>query len=435
MKRALVLVALAAASSAEADVFDTFGFSPRAAAMSGAMTAEAKDYTAVFYNPALLMRPTDSTFGLTLNFYRPSTEVTATDPGKMLDCTYCTPPDTVGTSLGVAGPLGGKLHNRVALGLGAHLPFQRLLHVDMPDPNRPFWYTYQSNSERIELFAAIGVKIFDWLQVGVGVQALADLVGPGAEATVDLFSKQVTVRQIDSELQTRVAPNAGLVIQPIPRLRFGFTYRAEMQLKLVIPATVALEGVGTLGFRIEGVTHYSPHTFNLGIAWDVTDEFTLSLDGSYQMWSRAPSPYMHIKIDLSGDVLKALGLDQALDLESPDQNPGFQDTISGKIGAEYRLNKRFSARAGGFYRPTHVPRQNVPGTNILDGNTVGGTVGVGFNFDDPLEIFAAPITIDLAAMAAAVLPRETLKEPTDTVPSYTYSAKVFGLSAAVRYDF
>lgn len=434
MRRALC-AALLLARGAHADVFDSFGFSPRATAMSGTMTAEAKDYTAAFYNPALLMRPTEATFGLTLNFFRPITEVSSKDMVKELDCTYCTPPDTIGTSLGIAGPLGGKLHNRVALGIGAHLPFQRLLRVHLPDPNRPFWYTYQSHSERIELFAAVGVKIFDWLQVGVGVQALADFVGTGAETQVDLFSKQVTVRQIDSELQTRVAPNVGLLIAPIPRLRFGFTYRSEMSLHITIPATVDLQGVGVLAFTIQGVTHFTPHTFNLGVAWDVNDELTLTLDGSYEMWSRAPSPYVNIAFNLDGEVLRALGLDTALDLESPNQPPGFQDTLTAKLGGEYRLNKRFAARAGGFYRPTHVPRQNAPGTNILDGTTIGGSLGLGFNFDDPLEIFAAPITIDLAVLAAGILPREAVKEPTDPVPSYSYSGKVFGINAAVRYDF
>src|SRR6516164_8249398 len=104
MRCALLFGALFWALQARADVFSTFGFSPRAIAMSGAMTAEAKDYSAVFYNPALLMRPADSTFGLSLSFFRPITDVTATDTSKMLDCSKCTPPDTVGTSLGIAGP-------------------------------------------------------------------------------------------------------------------------------------------------------------------------------------------------------------------------------------------------------------------------------------------------------------------------------------------
>jgi len=435
MTRAAALGALCFCAAAHADVFDTFGFGPRATAMGGAMTAEANDFTAAFYNPALLIRPPESTLGITFAFFKPVTEVTATSNNAMLDCTYCAPPDTVGTSVGIAGPLGGRLKKRVALGIGAHLPFQRLVHVNMPDPSRPFWATYQANSERLTVFAGGAIRIFDWLSIGLGIQALADLVGTGADTRVDVFSKQVKAQQLDAELQTRVAPNAGFIIQPIPSLRFGFNYRSEMQLRVVIPATVELDGIGSLAFKLEGVTHFSPHTFNLGVAWDVTDQFTLSAEGSYQMWSRMPSPYMHITIDVGGRVLDALGLDSALDLESQPASPGFQDTITAKLGGEYRLTKRFAARLGGFFRPTAVPRQSAPGTNILDGNTLAGTAGVGFNFDDPLEVFQAPITIDISGLAAMALPRQATKEPTDSVPSYSYSAKIFGMSAAVRFDF
>lgn len=433
MRRLAAVAAALAAGGAFADVFDTFGFSPRATAMSGAMTAEATDYTASFYNPALLIRSPDATFGATVSYFAPLAEVSLQEPPDTE--LWFRPPATTGVSLGIAGPLGGKLNKRVALGIGAHVPFQKLVRVQMPNPDKPFWYHYQSHSERLELFAGIAVKIFDWLQLGLGVQALADLKGENTATTVDLFSKQVTARSIDAELRTRVAPNVGLIVQPIPSLRFGFTYRSEMMLNVSIPATVNLEGVGELMLNIEGTTHFSPHTFNLGVAWDITPEFTLALDGSYQMWSRTPSPYLTISIDVGGDVLEKLGLDAALDVVSPSQPAGFQDTITGKIGAEYRLNKRFAARAGGFYRPTPVPKQNISGSNVLDGTTVGGTVGIGFNFDDPLEVFAAPITIDLAGMAAAVLPREAVKEPFDRVPSYSYSAKIFGVNAAIRYDF
>jgi long-subunit fatty acid transport protein len=208
-----------------------------------------------------------------------------------------------------------------------------------------------------------------------------------------------------------------------------------MSLLVQIPATVELQGIGTLAFVVQGVTHYSPHTITGGVAFDVTDDFTLALDVEYAMWSRAPSPYVDIKLGLSGDVIKALGLDSALNLQSPAQPPNFQDTITGRIGGEFRVNKRFAARAGAFYKPTPVPRQDVALTNILGGDTIAGTVGAGFNFDDPLEVFQAPINIDLGGMLAFVLPRNAMKDPTDSVPSYTYKGTVYGVNAAVRYEW
>jgi len=435
MSRRLAVIAALLSLPASADVFDTFGFGPRSTAMAGAMTAEANDYSAVFYNPALLVTRRDATVGAAIQWYRPDMSVVSNDPSKMLDCRFCQPPDTVGTSIGIVGPLSGKVRNRVALGVGLHLPTQRLLHVDLPDPNRPYWYDYQSHSERIEVWTAISIRLFDWLTIGAGVQALADLVGSGAETAVDLFSKQVTVRQIDSSLQTRVAPNFGILVQPIRRLRIGVSYRGEMSLLVQIPATVNLQGVGTLAFVVQGITHYSPHTITGGVAFDLTEDFTLSADAEYQLWSKAPSPYVDIQLGLTGDVIKALGLDAALNLQSPSQPPNFQDTITGRLGAEWRVNKRFVARAGAFYKPTPIPKQDAQLTNVLGGDTVAGTLGVGFNFDDPLEVFQAPINIDLGGLLAFVLARQTMKEATDPVPSYTYSGRVYGLNLAVRYEW
>lgn len=435
MKRALWVGAVLVSGLAHADVFDTYGFGPRSTAMAGAMVAEANDYSAVFYNPALLVTRKDATVGATFNWFRPSMSVTPIDSSRSVNCDYCQPADTLGTSVGIVGPLSGRVKNRLALGVGLHLPTQRLLHVSMPDPNRPFWNEYQANSEALELFAALSARITDWLTAGVGVQILADLGGSGAQTAVDLFSKQVTVRQVDSALQTRASPTFGLLVQPIPRLRIGASFRWETALDLAIPAQVELTGVGTLAFTVQGTTHFRPHTLQFGVAFDVSDDFTIALDGEYQMWSRAPSPYVNIKLGLTGDVVKALGLDSAFDLESPGQPPNFQDTLSGRLGMEYRVSKRFAARAGVFFKPTPVPKQDAALTNILGGDTVAGTAGLGFNFDDPLEIFQAPIHIDIGGVLAAVLQRQTMKDSTDPVPSYTYSGKVFGLNAAVRYEW
>ena len=426
---------LLGASLAHATIYDTYGFGPRAASMGGAMTAEAKDYTATFYNPALLVERKDVNFGLSFQWNKLDGQVARKDNGRELDCTYCSPPDSVGYTLGLLFPLGGKVKNRVALGVALYVPSGKLVRVLAPERSAPFWYHYQSHPERVTIHAGLGIKIFDWWTIGLGVEALADIVGSGAKVSVDLFNKTVKASQIDAHLATRLAPMFGLQIKPKDWLRFGVTYRSEMALKYEIPASVDLEGIGVLAFIIQGYTHYTPHIVAVGAAWDITDDFTVSIDGEYQRWSAAPSPYVDLSIDLSGDTLAALGLDKALDITSSVQKPGFVDTFNARIGFEYRISKRVAGRLGGFYRPTPVPKQDAPGTNILDGNTLGIAAGLGFNFDDPLEIFQAPVNIDLATQAQFLLPRESNKELTDPVPSYTYSGKMVGLTIVVRYDF
>lgn len=433
--RLLILVVAALSGAARAEEFTTFGFGARAAAMAGALTADANDFTAVFYNPALMTNRKDINFGASVNWYRTITEVDSKIPARTIDCTYCSPPDTVGFSLGILAPLGGKVKNRVALGLGIYIPTERLLRVLAPNTDQPFWYHLNSHNERLIVYVGLAVKIVDWLSVGVGVQALADLVGNGANVKVDLFSKRVDAQVIDSHLAAHVAPVFGLQVKPFERLRFGVTYRWEMSLRYEIPATIDLEGIGSLAFEAHGYTHYSPHTIVFGVAFEPHPDLTIALDGELALWSAAPSPYLGMTMDLSGQTLEALGLGSALDLAAEPAKPGFANTFGGKLGIEYRPWKRFSGRAGIFYRPTPVPKQNASNTNILDASSIGLSIGGGFNFDDPLEIFQSPIHIDLAGQGQFMFTRETVKDTTDPVPSYTYGGRSFGVNAALRYDF
>ncbi|MDP1828490.1 MAG: outer membrane protein transport protein [Archangium sp.] len=434
MRSWVVLFALAPLL-AQADVFNTFGYGPRATAMGGAMTAEANDYTAVFYNPALLVDRKDVNFGFNFQFYRMVADVKSKDLAKPLDLSNSNAPDSVGTSVGLLFPLGGKVKNHLALGLGVYLPTANLLRVNIVGSNQPYWYRYHASPERLILHLGAGIKIVDWLKVGLGVQALADLIGNGANVSVDLFSKQVNSGDLNAYLATRVAPVFSLAVTPHKRIRLGVTFKWEMKLKVVIPAKVDLEGIGTLGFTVSGVAHFTPHTLNFGAAFDATENLTFTLDGEWQNWSAAPSPYVGINIDLSGPTLEALGLGSALDVTSAEQKPGFTDTFGVRAGAEYRVSERFAARAGAFLRPTPVPKQDTQGTNLLDGTAIGITGGIGFNFSDPLEIFQHPVQIDVAGQAQFLLSREANKAAVDSQPGYTYSANVYGVTAAIRYDF
>lgn len=418
-----------------ADVFNTYGYGPRATAMGGAMTAEANDFTAVFYNPALLVDRKEVNFGFQFSWYRMVADVQSKDLAKPLDLSNANAPDSVGTSVGLLFPLGGKVKNHLALGLGVYLPTALLLRLNAPSANTPYWYRYHASPERLILHLGAGIKIVDWLKVGLGIQALADLIGSGANVQVDLFSKQVNGGDINAYLGTRVAPVFSLALSPLERLRLGVTFKWEMKLLFVIPAKVDIEGIGTLGFTVSGVAHYTPHTLNFGAAFDATKDLTFTLDGEWQNWSAAPSPYVGINIDLSGPTLEALGLGTALDVTSATQRPGFTDTLGVRAGAEYRVSERFAARLGTFVRPTPVPKQDTQGTNLLDNTAIGLTGGVGFNFPDPLEIFQHPIQLDLAAQAQFILPREAKKDAVDNQPSYTYAANVYGVTAALRYDF
>ncbi len=423
------------APGARAEYLAEAGLGARANAMAGALTAEANDFSASYYNPALLVHATKTSFAAAFNWQKMAASVESTVAGKSLDCTYCTSPDAAGLSAGFVFPLGGKVENHLALGLAAYLPVSKLVRVLAPDPGRPFWLQHQSAPERLGLFISAGARLTDWLTLGVGLHVLADLVGSGATIKVDLVSKRVQMAEVDSSLATRAAPVFGVHLKPYPWLKLGVSYRWEMALGYGVPAAVDIDGLGRLAFTVSGITHFIPHTVSFGASVDVLPELTLALDGQYAMWSLAPTPYTDLIIDLSGDTLKALGIDEALDIASPKHTPKFSDILSVRLGAEWRPAPRFTLRGGFSYRPTMVPRQDAEGTNILDATTLTASLGGAVHFDDPLEIFASPLSLELGLRGTFLLPRDAKKDPLDTVPAYKYSAFVFGLSAGLRYDF
>lgn len=437
LRRILAAALLLGATVSSANTLDLIGGSPRATAMGGAQTAESNDPAATFYNPAMLgkQNTVNTLLAVTYTATLASVERTDLDSSKELDCTYCTPKPSLGFIIGLTAPLQGKLKDRVTIGLTVHLPSDVVLRTKVATPDRPFWYLYDNNLNRLVLFLGAGIKIIDEVYLGVGTQILADLVGQGAQMEVDLFSKDVRFREINSHLAPHPAPTAGLSFFPTRGLRAGISWRNEMSNFYSIPAEVNLGGVGTLAFVLSGYNHYTPHQFNAGVGYDISDQTTVSADISYELWSAAPTPFVDLVIDLSGETLEALGLGDALDITAPHTEPGMANTFNVKVGFEQRVSDVFAARAGLFFRPTMVPRQDAPGTNILDATRIGGSLGVGSQFHDPLEMFEGPITFDLGLSGSSILNREATKEPTDPVPSYRYSAVVIGAQASLSYAF
>jgi hypothetical protein len=331
-------------------------------------------------------------------------------------------------------PFGGKLKKRVALGMAVQLPSRPLLKVRSYDPTQPAWYFHPADADRTIVFFGLGARLGDHWAAGIGVQSLADLVGSGVDAQLDVFSQQVRRREVDSSFSATAVPNAGLSYTPNEKLRFGLAYRGEMKLFFAIPARLEIEGITVMDFVVSGVNHYQPHTITAGVAYQPTEDVTLTFDSSYQLWRRAPSPYVNVDLDLSSDVFGG-ALDEALDISSPRTPPGFASTLDARLGLEVRDDEGPTVRAGLFYRPTPVPRQDPPETNILDASAIGGAFGLDWAFHDPLELFPAKTHFEVAAQTAYLLPRTADKEQADEVPAYRYQARTLGVSAALRVTF
>lgn len=427
----VLLVLLLAPMRARASTFDTYGFGSRGLALGGAQTADAQDFTATFYNPALLVNRQKINVGFGVFYEKPNLTVTPDDPSAQLK--VANPPDFASYSLGLVYPFAGKVQNKVALGLGISLPVHHLIRVQGVEPTTTSWYLYESSPDRVQIFAGLSVKPVEWFSFGVGAQFLSDF-GGDIEFNIDLFNKRFARRDLTSELITKGAPVAGLAFTPLPNLTVGLSYRSSLELDLDLPTNIVLGDLGTLFLDVRSTTFYTPHEVTLGVKFDPTEELTLTGDLEYARWSAAPNPAVRVKVRLNGDLVKGLGLDQALALDSQDAPPGFEDILIPRLGVEYRPSVRFAARGGYFFRPTPVPLQNGL-SNILDGSTHAFSAGLGVKFDDPLEILADPVEVDVVAQHGLVTNRVAQKLPVSGQPTYSYGGTTELFAVDVRYNF
>lgn len=428
---AACLAVLGLAGEAGANTFDTFGFDPRALSMGGAQTADSRDFTSTYYNPSRLATLNKIDVGLGFTYAKLSLGVTPLDPAKPV--TAMTPPDAANFSLGFVYPFAGKLQDKVAIGLGMAMPLFNLLKVQGVDPGTPAWYLYQSSTDRLQLYLGAGVRPFEWLAIGAGATVLADFSGD-VQFSTDLFNKAFKRRDLVNELTNRASPVVGVSVIPFKWLSFGANWRAPMQLNFELPNNINLGDLGTLFLDVKGISFYTPHEFTVGARYDPLPQLTITADLEYAMWSKAPNPEVQVQVRLSGDLEKGLGLDQVGALDTHDPSPGFEDILIPRIGVEYRVVDRLAVRAGYFWRPTMVPKQNGD-TNTLDGSVHAVSVGLGVNFADPLEILSDPILVDVVYQRGFVETRTAEKGTANPVNSYTYGGSTNVFSVAIRYNF
>jgi hypothetical protein len=445
LRRLPALALLLAAPSARAGPFDIFGYGPAGIARGGAMTSQVEDYTATFYNPGALTLNPDISIGIGYATESPRLRIDFDHPGQSScdDTLRPTIPAHCGDTfagywLGVLFPLGGKVKNRVAIGVSAYLPTTDLIRTQSVDQGEPQFYLYQSLPDRITVLAALAVKIIQredfQLSAGGGVQALADFDG-GVNFEVDILAKTFPQRNLRNDLRTRSAPIAGVVAKIHDKWNIGLSYRASLSLPYRLPTKILLTDIGLLTLDIRGEGHWTPHTLVLGVGYRPIPALSLAADLTWEQWSAAPNPQVHVGVSLQGKLLESLGLSGALDMVTNDPPIALSDLLYPRIGGEYLVTPEFAVRAGYVYRPTMVPNQ-IYASNYLDSTSHILSAGMGYSFKDPLEIFASPVHIDASVQSTFLTDRRVEKsDPKDPVGSYTFGGRVYHFSVALRYDF
>lgn len=427
----LALAVAVVSTAARANPFELFGYTPRAIGMGEAMVGVADDLAGSFYNPAGLIGHSKAEFGLgfadtfsQLHIDRAKTSAAAPD-SKLID-------STPRFELGVIFPLGGSLlKDRVVIGIGGGHPMGSLIRVQTVDQSHPQFYMYQSKPQRFALNTAIGIRIINGLSIGAGTQVTAEQIG-AVDFKLDVASRTFRARDITVDLNTKLTPTAGILIEPGDSLKIGLSWRRESRLYYTQPTNIDLGDLGALKLDVQGLAQYWPDVFSAGISVKPTRKLMIAAQVDYLRWSKSPNDQVSVKVTPSGAVLAGLGLDSLLGFGSQDAHPGFSDILEPHLGLEYAATDSFTFRAGAWVRPPVTPDQNGT-TNYLDNFTEAVSAGLSFRFVDPLRVFTDPVTFDLGGQVIFANERSNKKQAADPTGSASWGGVLYNFSAMLRY--
>lgn len=434
-------------SAASAQEMDLFGFQPRAIGMGGVQAASEGDYTAAYYNPALLR---GGSVGVGYIYQQPFFHETLVGSATTGTVSVHQLTDSEGYAFGFAVPLGGILKDRATIGLAGYIPSSGLYNARLIDDGSAVFYRYEDAPNQFQLIAAASAQPLRWLSLGLGAQVFGN-VGGAATFSAHLNNTPsanggppapgfIRTSELDSNTLGAAAPIAGLAVGPFKGFKATAVWRGKAEGSYTLPITVALDqGTGTLTVAVQGYYHFSPDEFGLGVSQELWHHrLLLALDLGYELWSEAPPPIAIIGVGLPS-VLSEIGYSPTISPQSA--TPGFLDTFVPRAGAEWRATDRLSVRAGYYFRPSIVPNQSASPdpsqqTNalFLDADTHVLSAGAGYAFDDPLKL-AHRLVLEAAVQLGITVPRDYQQDNTVGKLTYQTSGVTLATPISVRYDF
>jgi long-subunit fatty acid transport protein len=386
---------------ARADVSDLTGLDARARGMGMSTLTLCEDWSAAACNPGAgaMARRLDLGLGYSFTHMRLSLNGARSDVM-----------DARGTVVGFNAPFRIRRKVGVAISMTGYLPDQFLARVQLVPASEPRFVLLDHRPHRLVLDLALSIQPAPWLSLGLGGTILADAAGNGITFNVGVKGgTKVGETAIDLMLPMRVAPLAGLLIKPLPWLRFGAAYRGEVDLgvRLDILANVDVAGIvtGDAIISIRAINYFTPHRVEVGISADPHPRLTLAAGLAWEMWSRFRGGTSDVRI------LVDLGLNPPM-VQAFFPVDNFRDVLTPRLGAEYRHplrgGRELALRAGYVYAPTPAP-DPVGLSALVDNDRHLVTLGLGFRLASLASWFPYPVGADLGLQYHALVPRRVAR--------------------------
>jgi long-chain fatty acid transport protein len=345
-------------SAAQASEPDLFGLGARSSALGATGAADARGYEATYLNPAgLVDRSRRARPRLTVGYLLARQRLRLDGVAHPVEPTSGV---LIGADLPI--PFGGVLRDRVALGLAFYFPTNFIVRAQAPYPDEPRLALLEERTQVVSLLVAAGFRILPQLSIGVGVLALAALIGEIDITTV--AGGRVTTTS-EQQLITHFAPVVGVRARPLDWLRVGVALRGESLSRYDLAIKSRLGALIPLSLpvvRVAGVAQYDP--LQLSMEGAARYRFFTGVTGvTWKHWSAFPLP-----------------TENATPGAPTQPNPGYHDTAVPRVAVEADRTVgpiRLSGRLGYYFEWSPAPRE---APTLVDADRHVLTCGIGIGW-------------------------------------------------------
>ena len=376
------LLALPNAAQATEGYFSN-GVGARGKALAGAGAADGRDATAINVNPASIATLEESEIAVAISLFNPNRDFTVTgDPGflpagntKSNVDVFPIPNIALAYKLGEDGTLGFSISGNGGLNTNySAVANPACGSMPLPAPDGIFCGG-EAGVNMIQAFAAAAyAHDFGAVRVGVSpILAVQRFQGRGLAAFGGFSADPANLTDNGHDISTGFGARVGVEVEPVEGLRIGGAYQTKFNMS---------EFDDYAGLFADQGDFDIPSTWQVGVASDVTPDFTVMADYRRINYSEAGS------VGNSSRIMAPFG-------SSGGPGFGWDDIDVWKFGAEYRASDTLALRAGYAHNSQPISGDDVT-LNVLapgvtqDHFTAGASFGFGKGSALELALMYAP---------------------------------------------
>jgi long-chain fatty acid transport protein len=413
--------------------------------MGGAVAADVSDFSAGYYNPAGLAKAQG--FELSVGYFRADHFLYMNGKNSNVD-------PVKGMVGGAVVP--GKVYNLpFAIGVGFHIPDDRLTRVRALAQDEPRWELYDNRNQRLWFGVNAAISPFPWLQLGGGVTFMAATL-----ATLDISGYLDLLTPTDSSLRHEVNadlkmvayPDFGARIEVSKDLALAVVYRGQFSLDLNVAANV-LAGVGlgrsgslttlALGLQTDTIDSFLPQQVVVGGSWKLGETVHANLDLTWVNWGAYVPPVTRINTQLNVPPPQG-GWPAGI---APPTTPAptvvlpieIHNQVVPHVGVEWRALSRRTWQGfvrGGYEFDKSPISAQTGSTNYVDRDRHAVSAGLGVRLIHPATVLPGDVRLDVHGQLSVLPTETTLKaDASDLVGDYTAGGHIWNLGFTATVGF